>query len=100
MLKAIHAQESKKAAREKAKAVVKELCSMKLKEAAKKVENGIEETLTYCDFPSEQWPRSGPGHGGSGGGGGDAPNKHFAKWVPLCPACHVILFIVILEFRE
>ena len=31
---AIHAQESKKAAREKAKAVVKELRSMKLKEAA------------------------------------------------------------------
>ena len=53
MLKAIHAQESKKAAREKAKAVVEELHSMKLKEAAKKVEDGIEETLTYCDFPSE-----------------------------------------------
>jgi transposase-like protein len=32
MLKAIHAQESKKAAREKAKAVVEELRSMKLKE--------------------------------------------------------------------
>ena len=29
--------------------------SMKLKEAAKKVEDGIEETLTYCDFPSEHW---------------------------------------------
>lgn len=28
---------------------------MKLKEAARKVENGIEETLTYCDFPSEHW---------------------------------------------
>lgn len=37
MLKAIHAQERKKAAREKAKAVVEELCCMKLKEAAKKV---------------------------------------------------------------
>ena len=33
------------------------LRSMKLKEAAKKVENGIEETLTYCDFPSEHWTR-------------------------------------------
>ena len=52
MLKAIHAQESKRAAREKAKAVVEELRSMKLKEAAKKVEDGIEETLTHCDFPS------------------------------------------------
>ena len=57
MLKAIHAQESKKAAREKAKVVVEELRSMKLKEAAKKVEDGIEETLTYCDFPGEHWTR-------------------------------------------
>ena len=36
---------------------VAELRAMKLKEAAKKVENGIEETLTYCDFPSEHWTR-------------------------------------------
>ena len=57
MLKAIHAQESKKAAREKAKAVVAELKAMKLKEAAKKVEDGVEETLTYFDFPSEHWTR-------------------------------------------
>ena len=57
MLKAIHAQESKKASREKAKAVVAELRVMKLKEAAKKVEDGIEKTLTYCDFPSEHWTR-------------------------------------------
>ena len=28
---------------------------MKLKEAAKKVEDGIEETLTYYSFPSEHW---------------------------------------------
>ena len=55
MLKAIHAQESKKASREKAAAVVSELKTMKLPEAAKKVEAGIEETLTYCDFPSEHW---------------------------------------------
>ncbi len=32
-------------------------CNMKLKEAAKKVEDGMEETLTYCDFPSEHWTR-------------------------------------------
>ena len=37
--------------------MVAELRAMKLKEAAKKVENGIEETLTYCDFPSEHWTR-------------------------------------------
>ena len=57
MLKAIHAQESQKASREKATAVVAELRAMKLKEAAKKVEDGIEETLIYCDFPSEHWTR-------------------------------------------
>ena len=55
MLTAIHVQENKKAAREKAKIVVAELKVMKLKEAAKKVEDGIEETLAYCDFPSEHW---------------------------------------------
>ena len=37
MLKAIHAQESKKAVCVKAKSVVEELRSMKLKEAAKKM---------------------------------------------------------------
>ncbi len=57
MLKAIHAQESKKASREKAKAVVQSLREMKLPEAAKKVEYGIEETLTYTSFPFEHWTR-------------------------------------------
>ena len=57
MLKAIHAQESKAASREKAKAVVAQLREMKLKEAADKVESGIEETLTYADFPFEHWTR-------------------------------------------
>ena len=46
MLKAIHAQESKKASCEKAAAVIAELKSMKLPEAAKKVADGIEQTLT------------------------------------------------------
>ena len=57
ILKAIHTQESKKASPEKAKTVVSELRAIKLKEVAKKVEDGIEETLTYCDFPSEHWTR-------------------------------------------
>ena len=39
------------------KSVAEELRTMKLSEAAKKVEDGIEETLTYCGFPSEQWTR-------------------------------------------
>ena len=55
MLKAIHAQESKEAARKKARDVAEKLRSMRLNEAAKKVEDGIEETLTYMDFPSQHW---------------------------------------------
>jgi transposase-like protein len=57
MLKAIHAQESKKDAGEKANAVVAELQTMKLKEAARKIEDGVEETLIHADFPSEHWTR-------------------------------------------
>lgn len=57
MLKAIHAQESKEAARKKAAAVAKRLREMKLSAAAKKVEDGIEETLTYMDYPAEHWNR-------------------------------------------
>jgi transposase-like protein len=57
MLKAIHAQESKEAAREKAQAVVRKLQELKLKEAAKKVETGIEETLVYMDFPYAHWQK-------------------------------------------
>ncbi len=37
--------------REKAKVVVEELRTMNLKE------DGVEEALTYCDFPSEHWTR-------------------------------------------
>lgn len=57
MLKVIHAQKSNKAVREKANAVVEEPRFMKRKETAKKVEDGIEEMLTHCDFPSEHWIR-------------------------------------------
>lgn len=57
MLKAIHAQESKGAAREKAKQVAAALRDMKLKEAAKKVDDSIDETLAYMDFPYEHWVR-------------------------------------------
>ena len=38
------------------KLIVGDKC-MGMQEAAKKVEDGIEETLTYCDFPSEHWTR-------------------------------------------
>ena len=45
MLKAIHAQESKEAARAKAEQVAQKLREMKLASAAKKVEDGIEERV-------------------------------------------------------
>lgn len=34
-----------------------ELRTMKPKEETKKIEDGIEETLTYYDFPCEHWTR-------------------------------------------
>ena len=52
MLKAIHAQESKEASRAKARDVAAALRAMKLKEAAKKVEDSVEETLTYTSMGS------------------------------------------------
>ena len=53
MLKAIHAQEDLEAAREKAEAVVAKLETMKLRAAAEKIREGIEETLTYYAFPDK-----------------------------------------------
>ena len=55
MLKAIHAQEDKAAALEKAKAVEAKLRALKLTKAAETVANGVKETLTYMDFPAEHW---------------------------------------------
>ena len=57
MLEAIHAQEDKTAAREKAKQVAEKLRGMKLSKAASKVEEFIEETLTYMNFPEQHWTR-------------------------------------------
>ena len=57
MLKAIHAQESRKSAREKAASVARQLREMKLSAAAQKVEESIKETLTYMDYPTEHWNR-------------------------------------------
>ena len=57
MLKAIHAQEDKEAAREKAVLVVAKLRRMKLEKAAELVEKSVEETLSYMDFPYEHWTR-------------------------------------------
>ncbi|MET0068010.1 MAG: IS256 family transposase [Candidatus Thiodiazotropha sp.] len=57
MLKAIHACEDRTAARDKANAVIEKLRSMKLKEAANKIENAIDETLTFYGFPAQHWRR-------------------------------------------
>jgi putative transposase len=57
MLKAIHAQEDRSAARQKAADVVKKLEKMRLGKAAGIVRDGIEETLSYMNFPREFWRR-------------------------------------------
>lgn len=57
MLKAIHAQEDRTAARAKAAAVVDKLVEMRLGKAAEVVRAGIEETLAYMSFPREHWTR-------------------------------------------
>ena len=55
MLKAIHAQEDRQAARRKAEDVVEKLEAMKLGKAAQIVREGVEETLSYMAFPTEHW---------------------------------------------
>ncbi len=55
MLKAIHAQEDREAALEKSRLVIDKLKAMKLSIAAKTVEEGVHETLTYTMFPREHW---------------------------------------------
>ena len=57
MLKAIHAQEDKESAREKAKLVAEKLRKMNLNKVAEFVESTVEETLSYMDFPYEHWTR-------------------------------------------
>jgi transposase-like protein len=57
MLKAIHAQEDREAAEKKAKDVVEKLRSLKLHKAAKTVEEGVSETLSYMAYPREHWTR-------------------------------------------
>jgi transposase-like protein len=55
MLKAIHAQEDREAARKKAGDVVQKLQGMRLGKAAEVVREGVEETLSYMRFASEHW---------------------------------------------
>jgi putative transposase len=55
MLKAIHAQEDRQAAEQKASQVVEKLELMRLGKAAKLVQEGVGETLSYMSFPREHW---------------------------------------------
>jgi len=57
MLKAIHAQEDRHAARDKAGLVAEKLDTMRLAQAATIVRAGVDETLTYMAFPREHWTR-------------------------------------------
>lgn len=60
MLKAIHAQESLDAAREKAGRIVEQLHAMRLRKAAEWLEENIEETLSYYRYPQTHWTRIKP----------------------------------------
>jgi transposase-like protein len=55
MLKAIHAQESREAATEKAAAVIAELRRQRVGKAADLLEERIQETLTFYAFPDSHW---------------------------------------------
>ena len=55
MLKAIHAQENRAAAAEKAEAVIAELRRQRMTKAAELVEENIDQTLTYYAFPDSHW---------------------------------------------
>jgi transposase-like protein len=55
MLKAIHAQEDRQAASDKAQAVAEKLQAMRLSAAAEIVRQGAAETLSYMSFPREHW---------------------------------------------
>jgi hypothetical protein len=55
MLKAIHAQENRKAAAEKMAAVIADLRAMKLTKAAELLEESGHETLAYYGFPDSHW---------------------------------------------
>ena len=57
LLKAIHAQEDRQAALQKAEQVVAKLEGMRLGKAAELVRLGVVETLAYMSFPREHWTR-------------------------------------------
>src|ERR1700726_160619 len=57
MLKAIHAQESREAADNKAQVIIGDLRASKMVKAADLVEQAVHETLTYYGFPDIHWQK-------------------------------------------
>jgi putative transposase len=57
MLKAIHSQEDKEAAIQKSKLIIEKLRLKRFHQASDVIEKGIEETLSYMDFPRTHWTR-------------------------------------------
>ena len=57
MLRAIHAQESREAAEQKARMIIEELKARKMSKAAELVEQAVNETLTYYAFPDIHWQK-------------------------------------------
>jgi putative transposase len=57
MLKAIHAQESRDTAEQKASAIIADLRTGKMSKAADIVEQTVRETLTYYAFPDIHWQK-------------------------------------------
>jgi putative transposase len=57
MLKAIHAQESREAAEQKARTIIADLRASKMSKAAELVEQAVNETLSYYAFPDIHWQK-------------------------------------------
>ena len=57
MLKAIHAQESREAADNKARAIVADLRAARMTAAADLVEGSVQQTLSYYAFPDIHWQK-------------------------------------------
>jgi putative transposase len=57
VLKAVHAQESREAAEQKARTIIADLRASKMSKAAALVEQAVNEMLTYYAFPDIHWQK-------------------------------------------
>lgn len=55
MLKAIHAQEDRESAGQKARDVAQKIAALRLGKTGEILKSGIEETLSYYEFPVAHW---------------------------------------------